>query len=140
MKLNTKVRYGLRAMIQIALAGDEGILQKTISEKQQISNKYLDHIIIDLRSSGLIVKSSYKNKGYRLAKLAEEITAYDIYKAFRPEITLTPCANKNIDCDCEIEKDCFALDFWAGLNSQIVDYFKSHTLADVIAKSVKLEV
>lgn len=139
MKLNTRVRYGLRAMIQIALENDGGILQKSISEKQKISNKYLDHIITDLRSEGLIIKSIKKNQGYILAKPAETISVYDIYKAFLPEISVAPCVNQSVICDCELKDQCLALGFWSGLNVQILNYLESHTLADLIQSNIKSE-
>ncbi|HRS19749.1 MAG TPA: Rrf2 family transcriptional regulator, partial [Bacteroidales bacterium] len=67
MKLNTKTRYGLRAIIEIAMNSSEhGVLQKDIAKTQNISNKYLDQIIAELKSADLIVNTGGKKSGYRL--------------------------------------------------------------------------
>ena len=69
MKMNTKTRYGLRAMIEISKNDpSSGILQKEISEIQEIPLKYLDSIITGLRNAGLIVNFSVKRSGYILSK------------------------------------------------------------------------
>lgn len=61
MKLNTKVRYGLRTMLEIALQEDnKGVFQKDIAKNQQISEKYLDLIIASLKANGLIANTSGK--------------------------------------------------------------------------------
>jgi len=89
MKLNTKVRYGLRAMIEIA-AHPNGILQKEISVNQSISTKYLDQIIASLKAAGLVIRVSGKSSGYKLTRNQEEISVYDIYKAFEYENCFYP--------------------------------------------------
>ena len=67
MKLNTKVRYGLRAILEIA-AETEPMLQKNISDAQHIPLKYLDTIITGLRAKGLIRNFKGKKSGYILTK------------------------------------------------------------------------
>jgi len=80
MKINTKIRYGLRTMIEIALNENQsGVLQKDIAKNQQLSEKYLDQIIASLKVSGLIVNAGGKKSGYILNKPLSEIKIYDIY-------------------------------------------------------------
>lgn len=132
MRSNTKVRYGLRTMIQIGIDNEAGILQKGISEKQNISYKYLDHIIAPLKASGLIRKDPHK-KAYVLAKPAKDILAYDIYKAFEHELQVVPCINNELS-ECEKIGSCAAEEFWQGLNNVIKDYFEGKTLQDLVDK------
>ena len=70
-------------MLELALKSDkeEGTLQKEIAENQDVSLKYLDHIIASLKSAGLIVNAGGKKSGYRLNRPAEEISIYDVYSA-----------------------------------------------------------
>ncbi|MCF8307547.1 MAG: Rrf2 family transcriptional regulator [Bacteroidales bacterium] len=136
MRSNTKVRYGLRTMIQIGLDSDRGILQKDIAKKQEISNKYLDQIIAPLKAEGLIEKARNPHAGYILSRPAREITAYDIYKAFEPELSMAPCAQE--EGKCTRKNMCAAEHFWSGLNQQIKAYFESQTLEQLIDIQLQL--
>ena len=79
MKINTKVRYGLRAMIDIAEHQEKGsTLQKVIAERQEIPIKFLDIIITGLKNNGLILSKAGKGTGYRLTRNPDQISVYDI--------------------------------------------------------------
>jgi Rrf2 family protein len=133
MHINTKVRYGVRAMIQIAIDSDKGVLQKRISKQQEISYKYLDQIMASLKAAGLIAKPS-KGKGYILARKAEDISVYDIYKAFENEVRIVPCMLENIEDICDRQNECSAFTLWDGLNKTIKSYLQSKNLSDLISK------
>jgi len=132
MKLNTKVRYGLRAVTQIA-SSTEVLLQKDIADKQKIPLKYLDTIITGLRAKGLIKNFNGKKSGYVLAKLPSEIKIYDVYRAFEPEIAIVDClCEPNI---CEITENCEVRDFWANINSQFRQALSNTTIKDILDKN-----
>jgi Rrf2 family protein len=127
MKFNTKTRYGLRTMIEIAIHGNErGVFQKEISERQEISFKYLDQIIAALKASGLIVNAEGRMSGYVLSRDPGKINVYDIYRAFAHELMIIDCLRGEGQCQREI--NCATLEFWNGLNDLIVDYMESTTL------------
>lgn len=137
MRFSTKTRYGIRAMIEIALEeGKEGVFQKDIAEKQQLSIKYLDHIISALKIAGLISSFKGRKSGYKLNRSAELISMYDIHLAFENGICVIDCLCENFEC--EREKECAVLDFWKGLNTQIIDYLKSTSLADIVTKKINI--
>ena len=124
-------------MVEIAANGSEnGIYQKDISENQQISNKYLDHIIHALKVSELIYKKGRKG-GYVLGRNPDKITLYDINNAFEPGICVIECLNKSNKCNRE--NGCTARGFWSGLNNVIIDYFKAITLKDLVEKKVVID-
>ena len=129
MKLNTKIRYGLRAMIEIS-THPKGILQKEISVNQSISTKYLDQIIAGLKAAGLIFRVSGKNSGYKLSKNKNEITVYDIYKAFEYELDINDCTVNSIDCP--LKEKCKTRTYWCELNSVMAEHMKSKTLEDML--------
>ena len=133
MKMNTKTRYGLRAMIEISKNdSSSGILQKEISKIQEIPLKYLDSIITGLRNAGLIVNYSGKRSGYILSRHPGEISVYDIYRAFEPELTLVNCACPgNV---CKRIDICPAKDYWFDLNFHIKRMMKSSSLEQVSEK------
>ena len=133
MKMNTKVRYGLRAMIEISKKeSPPGILQKEISAAQEIPLKYLDSIITGLRNAGLIVNYGGKRSGYILTRPTTEISVYDIYRAFEPDLVLVNCACPGNECS-RIHI-CPAKDYWFELNNTIKTQMESTTLDQIIKK------
>jgi Rrf2 family protein len=139
MKLNTKIRYGLRAMIELATnAGVSGLFQKDISERQDIPLKYLDKIISDLKSAELIINVGGKRSGYMLAKEARKITVYDIYRAFEGSLSIIHCLNENSNC-CRNEK-CASQDFWGYMNTEMEAIMLSKTLEALVKKQKELDM
>jgi Rrf2 family protein len=131
LKFNTKVRYGLRAILEIALEQSEnGVFQKDISVRQRISIKYLDTIIASLKAAGLIMNIKGKKSGYRLTREPDKIKVLEIYNAFEPGISIVECMNNNFVCD--YSSKCAVRGFWGGLNQMMVTYFENHTLGDII--------
>lgn len=131
MKFNTRIRYGIRAILEIALEESEnGVFQKDISERQKISNKYLDNIITALKTAGLIKNVKGKKSGYKITGKPSEIKILDIYKAFEPGISIVDCVSVNYRCS--LAKTCGVNRFWRGLNEIIIEYFESFTLEDLI--------
>lgn len=124
-------------MIEIALESDnEGILQKDIALKQNISVKYLDHIIAALKVAGLIIPFKGRKSGYKLSRPGNTITIYDIHLAFEPGICVIDCLGKG--AYCEREEVCAVVDFWKELNDQIIDYLKSCSLSDIVDKKIEI--
>lgn len=131
--MTKKVRYGLRAMIEINLNGtSSGMFQKDISVNQDIPLKFLDSIISSLRNASLIVNYSGKRSGYILSRSPETISVYDIYRAFEPELTIVNCTCETIEC--ERETICPAKDYWFDLNNEIKHRMKSHTLDKFVSR------
>lgn len=138
MKFSTKTRYGIRAVLEIALNDCEnGIYQKEISKNQDISYKYLDQILSSLKAAGIVAKAGGRKSGYVLTRKPSEITVYDVHNAFEPGICVIDCLAMNISCDRE--ESCSLRGFWGDLNNQIIDYFKSITIQDLMKKQTDLE-
>jgi Rrf2 family protein len=138
MKINTKIRYGLRIMIELGLhKGKDGMFQKDIAKNQQLSEKYLDPLIASLKTSGLIINVKGKKSGYMLNKPADEITVYDIYRAFEPELSIIHCTNKPVTCF--VSRICVANEFWQGLNDTMTKYMMKTTLQDMLKKHLKIK-
>ncbi len=129
MRLNTKVKYGLRAMVEIAMNPD-GVLQKEISIRQSISGKYLDQIIAGLKVAGLISRGADRKSGYRLLRKKEDISVYDIYKAFEFEMNLGKCELNGEECP--FKPDCQSKNYWCDLNAAIRNHMKNKSLAEII--------
>lgn len=132
MKFNTKVRYGLRVMIDIGLNDLEskGVFQKDIAFRQELSLKYLDPIIASLKTAGLVVRKGHRG-GYRLARPADRITLRDIESAFGPGVNIVECLN-DTSC-CSRIQSCRSRIIWQRLNNHIVNFLEGITLQDIIS-------
>jgi len=126
-------------MLELALneEREEGIFQKDIAKNQDVSNKYLDHIISDLKSAGLIINVAGKKSGYRLNKPADEITVYDIYRAFENELAIIDCLL--IQGECPKKKHCVIKEFWCDLNQSLRSQMEDMNLGLLANKYKKAE-
>ena len=133
MKIITKIRYGLRTMLELCCEENKnGILQKDIAKNQQLSEKYLDPIISALKTKGLIINVAGKKSGYILNKPKDEITLFDIFNSFENGPEIVPCMNKhNI---CVRSENCTAKGCWTELNDIIANYMKNMTLEELCQK------
>lgn len=118
-------------MIEIASnSNTSGVFQKDIANNQEIPLNYLDIIVSGLRSAGLIINYGGKSSGYILAKKADQISVYDVYRAFEPELELVNC-----NCPTNLCKRldiCPAKDYWFGLNTQIKSMMKVSTINTLV--------
>ncbi len=139
MKFNTKTRYGLRTMLELALNehNEEGIFQKDIAENQDVSVKYLDHIISALKAAQLIENVGGKKSGYQLTRPAKNITVYDIYAAFEEDLAVIDCLVT--DSHCPKKKYCVMRDYWDELNDVIRNNMQQQTIADLASDQSKAE-
>jgi len=124
-------------MIELAMHWKgKGVFQKEISERQEISFKYLDHIIASLKASDLVKNAEGRMSGYVLAKQPDKISIYDIYKAFENELTIIDCLAG--EGNCKRDDICATRDFWDKLNKLIVEYMTSTNLKELAEKQVKI--
>lgn len=131
MKISTKGRYGLRALIDLAINADsESVTLKAISERQNISERYLEQIFAQLRKAGIIVGRKGAQGGYVLAKAPGEFTIDEIIKVLEGECILVDINNEDAN-DLEL----FINDnLWKEINERINEYFSSITLEDLVIK------
>lgn len=131
MTINTKIRYGLRSMIEIGSADrGEGVLQKDIAENQNISLKYLDSIIAALKRADLIENKDGRGSGYVLTRKASSITMLDIYSAFDP-IKIVECIANDSYCD-KSANGCRANSYWNEFRFDVMNVLKKKNLAQII--------
>lgn len=132
MKISTKGRYSLCVMIDLAQHYNEGFIAlKDISARQNISKKYLEHIIPFLNRNNLLNANKGHMGGYQLAKHPSEITVREIIESAEGSLTPVSCLD-NTPNMCETSASCFSLPVYEGLYKVIIDYLDSITLQDVI--------
>ncbi len=132
MMISTKGRYALRVMIELAERYDEGFVSlKSVSDNQQISEKYMESIISMLVKNGLVEGVRGRGGGYKLTKPAEEYSVGSILTI--TEGTLAPVAClEGGDGDCARSCECKTLPIWQNLDKIINDYLESVKLSDLI--------
>ena len=130
MTISTKGRYALRVMIDLAV-NDKGdyVSLKDISNRQEVSLKYLEQIMAMLNKAGYVKSTRGNNGGYRLAKSPEEYKVGDILRKTEGDLAPIACVNGE---ECGKRENCKTFKFWQGLDNVINEYVDSKTLADLI--------
>ncbi len=133
MKLSTRTRYGIRAVIELAQHQEKRPLQlKLIAERQGISIKYLEQLMSLLRSSGFIRSVRGSRGGYALAKPPENIKLSEIFRCLEGSVATAECTeNKDY---CERAADCVAREVWVQVEEAIQNVLNSITLADLVER------
>ena len=128
MKFSTKSRYALRLMAELArYAPGTTVSLKEISERQNLSLKYLEQIVTPLARMGLVKSERGSQGGYRLTKAPADYTAGEILRAIEGSVAPIPCLGSETN-ECPMSDQCFTLPFWAGLDDVINQYIDSVTL------------
>lgn len=137
MKLGTRARYAVMAMVDLAKHGTgEPVCLSDIAERQEISLSYLEQLFAKLRRGGLVRSVRGACGGYLLALPAEEIRIGDIVLAVDEPIRATRCApGSTLGCH-GTKTRCLTHDLWAELGNQIQLFLGSVSLADVVERRV----
>lgn len=138
MKISTKGRYALRVMLDLAINNTgEYIPLKDISERQNITVKYMEQIISLLKKSGFLKSTRGNGGGYRLSKTLRDYTVGDILRAAEGSLAPVACLEDE-ENQCERSSICATLKFWTGLDKAINDYVDSVTLQDLFEEHQSL--
>ena len=133
MKLSTKVRYGARALLDLAQHYDNTpVLLKDIAKRQDISLKYLDRILSSLRAAGIVKTVRGAKGGYVLAKPPSEVNLRQIVEAIEGRLELVECLrNKNY---CKRVNSCVMHDIWDELGDSMDSLLARTTLESLMSK------
>ena len=132
MRLTTKGRYAVTAMLDIALHRQDGAISiADISLRQGISASYLEQLFSKLKRVGLVDSVRGPGGGYQLQREATEINLSDIISAVGDGVDATRCHGA---ADCQDGLRCLTHDLWAELSQQIDAYLHGITLGDLVAK------
>jgi Rrf2 family transcriptional regulator, iron-sulfur cluster assembly transcription factor len=143
MRLTTKGRFAVTAMIDLALRSNTGpVALAAISQRQQISLSYLEQLFGKLRRHELVESTRGPGGGYSLGRAAAEITVADIIVAVDEPIDATGC-NGSENCMGEDSGKCMTHDLWASLNARMIEFLDSVSLKKLVdeqlAKGVAID-
>ena len=129
MRLTTKGRFAVTAMMDLALRGDDGpVALAGVSERQKISLSYLEQRFGKLRRYSLVDSVRGPGGGYCIARPLNMVTVADIVRAVDEPLDATQCGGRE---NCLDDHRCMTHDLWAALNGKMYDYLPSVTLADL---------
>jgi Rrf2 family protein len=127
MKISTRGRYGLRALIDLAVHENSGAIPlREISTRQQISEQYLEQLFASLRKAGIVKSVRGANGGYLLNHSPEKITVKDIITALEGPIAPADCVLEKGNCDSNL--DCVTHELWVRVKKELDELLDSITL------------
>lgn len=133
MRLTTKGRFAVTAMIDIALRDRHGpVTLAAISQRQKISLSYLEQLFGKLRRHELVESTRGPGGGYTLARAPQDVSVADIIFAVDEPIDATQCGGKE-NCAADDQR-CMTHDLWADLNRNMIDFLDSVSLRDLVEK------
>ncbi|NWO08259.1 MAG: Fe-S cluster assembly transcriptional regulator IscR [Alteromonadaceae bacterium] len=132
MKLTTKGRYAVTAMLDLALHATEGpVSLADISARQEISLSYLEQLFSRLRRQSLVVSVRGPGGGYRLSRSADELFIAEVVDAVSESLDTTRCGNKG---DCQNGEKCLTHHLWSDLSDRIHNFLSEISLGDLMRK------
>ena len=132
VELNTKARYAVMAMADLAKHSEEGgaVPLSAIAERQNLSLAYLEQIFLLLRRAGLVVSARGRSGGYLLARPAHDVAIAEIMKATSEETRMTRCLDG--DPGCLGDHRCLTHGLWHALGGHITAFLSNVTLQEVL--------
>ncbi|NBO12435.1 MAG: Fe-S cluster assembly transcriptional regulator IscR [Betaproteobacteria bacterium] len=138
MRLTTKGRFAVTAMIDLALRQHQGpVTLAGISQRQKISLSYLEQLFGKLRRHELVESTRGPGGGYTLARGLKDITVADIIFAVDEPLDATQCGGKE---NCTEEGQCMTHELWSNLNQKMIEFLDSVSLADLVEQQRGREV
>jgi Rrf2 family cysteine metabolism transcriptional repressor len=134
MKLSTKGRYGLKAMLDLAVHCKEGhVALNSIAERQQISENYLEQLFAALKKAKLVKSVRGSQGGYSLGRSPEKITVGDILRTLEGSMSPTECVSENCETHhCSNSECCVTRNVWEKIRDGIYNVIDNITLKELV--------
>ncbi len=139
MKLSTRARYGLRAMLELAMRNTTNpVMMRSIAAEQGLSKRYLDNIFATLRQAGLVHSVRGASGGYRLARPSAEIPALEVIEALEGSLRLVAC-HEEFAGDCDRYGQCATSELWQDASRAMRTVLRDTTLDDLAERQRALD-
>ncbi len=133
MKVSTKGRYGLKAVVDLAVNHEDGMISiKSIAQRQGLSENYLEQLFASLKKSGIIKSVRGAQGGYMLAKPDDRITVGDVLRALEGALFPVECMDFDYPTECDKSDTCVTAPVWAKLRDKINEVVDSITISDLV--------
>lgn len=140
MKLSTKGRYGLRAILDVAMNQHLGpVTIHSVAERQEISERYLEQLLITLKQNGLIKSIRGFQGGYILNKEPKDISVGDVVRALEGPLAPVECVEDGHQASCSRVDFCVTKIVWQDLKVAINEVLDSYSLEDLVNKAKNIQ-
>ncbi len=134
MRLTTKGRFAVTAMMDVAMNGTHGpVTLAAVSDRQKISLSYLEQLFGKLRRHGLVESVRGPGGGYHLARPSDEVSVAEIIVAVDEPIDATQCGGRE---NCHDDRRCMTHELWTALNDHIFSFLQGVTLGDLVRQQL----
>jgi Rrf2 family protein len=136
MKLSTRTRYGIRAILELAENYGKGPLQlRVIAHDQGVSVKYLEQLMAMLKAAGIVRSVRGSKGGYILAKSPGQVKVSDCFQCLEGSVITTECVED--ESFCERTNDCIARQVWTEVQKAVMGVLQSMTLQNLVDRAQK---
>lgn len=133
MKISTKGRYGLEALMDMAMQTDDAPVKiSSIAQRQGLSEKYLEQIFSALKNNGIVISVRGAQGGYLLARPTNQITVREILTALEGPLSPVACATKGCDAECGRFDLCVTKAFWGNMAEALNQTTEAIVLSDLV--------
>jgi len=140
MRISTRGRYALRAIVDLALNdGERPVQQEEIARRQEIPSPYLARLMAQLSGAGLLRGERGPGGGYRLGRPAAEISAGDVVRAVEGPIEVVKCLNPATRRACPRQTICVTQPLWRRVGEAVADVLDGGTLQDLVEQAREMD-
>ena len=141
MKISTRGRYGLRALVELAACGEDACMPlRTIAERHGMSEYYLEQLFSPLKKAGIVKSVRGARGGYKLSQKAEDITAGDVMRVLEGTLSPVDCLeNENYECPAASCETCNTRPVWEKLYAGVNEVLDTIKLSDLTETEGRLE-
>lgn len=132
MWVSTKAQYGMRALVEVALGGDQPTSLKLVAERQQLSHQYLEQIFAVLRRAGIVESVRGAHGGYRIARPIDQIDALEVVELLEGSVAPVSCIDD--EGNCVRVGQCSTESLWRRVDLAVRQVLGQTTLADLVAQ------
>ncbi|CAN5803111.1 Rrf2 family transcriptional regulator [soil metagenome] len=138
MWVSTKAQYGMRALVEIAIAGDRPTSLKTVADRLQLSQQYLEQIFAALRRAGVVDSVRGAHGGYRIARPLDEVDALAVVELLEGSVAPVSCIDDEDACDRT--GACSTEGLWRDVDAAVREVLRRTTLADLVRQRTFLNI
>jgi Rrf2 family transcriptional regulator, cysteine metabolism repressor len=138
MWVSTKAQYGMRALVEVAVGGERPTSLKTVAERQQLSQQYLEQIFAALRRGGVVESVRGAHGGYRIARALDEIDALEVVELLEGSVAPVQCIDD--EDSCARSGACSTEGLWREVDAAVREVLQRTTLADLVRQRTFLNI